>query len=47
LPSINKNVARNCYKAPGKDQVTAETDRGIAPLKHLTLIGEKNGKKAI
>jgi len=22
-------------------------DRGIAPLKHITLIGEKNGKKAI
>ena len=25
MPSINKNVARNCYKAPGKDQVAAGT----------------------
>ena len=47
MPSINKNVARNCYKAPGKDQVTAEIDRGIAPLKHITLIGEKKMAKKL
>ena len=33
--------------ALGKDQVTPETDRGIASLKHHKIKGDQDGKKAI